>query len=60
MVVRLTYFWAGGYGLSTVGVDIILGSGYGIQGQIYVALLQHYSRGVKQQQVFTTVVGLHV
>ena len=32
------------YGFSTVGVGAILGNGYGIQGQNYVALLQGSER----------------
>ena len=53
-------FWAGEYGFSTVEVSVILGTECGIQGQNYVALPQHYSRGVKRQQGFTTVVRLYV
>ena len=40
MVVLLTFFGAGEYGFSTVGVGAILGNGLGIQGQNYVKLLQ--------------------
>ena len=40
MMVLLTFFWDGEYGFSTVAVGAILGNGYGIQGQNYVALLQ--------------------
>ena len=46
MVILLTLFWDGECGFTTVGV-VILGNRCGIQGQNYVALLQHYSRGVK-------------
>ena len=60
MVLLLTFFWAGEYGFSTVGVGVILGNGCRIQGQNYVALLQYYSRRVKQQQGFTTVIRLYV
>ena len=52
-MVLLSFFWAGEYGFSTVGVGAILRNGCGIQWQNYVAL-------VKRQQGFTTVVGLYV
>ena len=40
MVVLLTFFGVDEHGFSTVGIDAILGNWCGIQGQIYVALLQ--------------------
>ena len=39
-VVLLTFFQGGEYGFSNVGVGVILGHGYGIQGQKYVTLLE--------------------
>ena len=57
MMFLMTFFWAGEYGFSTVEVGVIPGNECGIQRQNYVALLQYYSRGVKRQQGFTTVVG---
>ena len=40
MVVLLTFFCDGEYGFSTVEVGAILGTGCGIQGKNYIALLQ--------------------
>ena len=40
MVVLLMFFWMESMVLLLWGVDAILGNGYGIRGQNYVALLQ--------------------
>ena len=40
ITVLLTFFWNGKYDFSAVGIGTILGNGYAIQGQKYVALLQ--------------------
>ena len=54
IVVLLTFFWDSEGDFSTVGV-VILGNRCGIQGQNYVALLQHYSRGVVELYIYNFV-----
>ena len=63
MVVLLTYFWDVEYGFSTVRVGSILGNGFGIQEQNYVALLQgsevtagfHYKNWILEIQCFRLI-----
>ena len=53
MVVLLTFFLDGEYGVSSVGVDAILANECGTQWQNYIALLQ----GSERQQGFTAGIG---